>query len=50
MVVREVYDKDTDYNDIRGVSVSLDIEAHDKDENKIEINASAIEQEVEKLF
>lgn len=46
----EVYDKDTDYNDIRGVSVSLDIEAHDKDENKIEINASAIEQEVEKLF
>lgn len=46
----EVYDKDTDYNNIIGASVSLDIEAFDKDENKIEINTSAIEQEVENLF
>lgn len=47
---REVYDKDTDYNNIIGASVSLDIEAFDKDGNKIEINTSAIKQEVEKLF
>lgn len=46
----EVYDKDTDCVDIIGASVSLDIEALDKDENKIEINTSAIEQEVEKSF
>lgn len=46
----EVYDKDTDYNDIIGASVSLDIEAFDKDENKIKINTSAIEIEVEKYF
>lgn len=46
----EVYDKDTDYVDIIGVSVSLDIEALDKDENRIKVNTSAIEQEVEKYF
>ena len=48
--LREVYDKDTNHNDIVGVALSLNIDAFDKDENKIEINTSAIEIEVEKLF
>lgn len=48
--LREVYDKNANHNDIVGVSLSLSIDAFDKDENKIEINTSAIEIEVEKLF
>ncbi len=48
--LREVYDKNTNHKDIVGASVSLNIDAFDKDENKIEINTSAIEVEVEKLF
>lgn len=48
--LREVYDKNANHNDIVGVALSLNIDAFDKDENKIEINTSAIEIEVEKLF
>lgn len=48
--LREVYDKDVNHKDIVGVSLSLDIDAFDKDGNKIEINTSTIEIEVEKLF